>query len=248
VLRLKNVDVHYGRIHAVRRASLSVREGEIVALIGGNGAGKTTLLTTISGLRRPSDGSIAYAGREIARDAPDKIVRAGLSHVPEGRLMFKPMSVEDNLRLGAFARKRAERAAVRRDMEDVYALFPALAGRRRQAAGTLSGGEQQMLAIGRALIAKPDLLLLDEPSLGLAPLVVELIADTLLAINRTGVSILLVEQNAKLALDIAHYGYVMDKGEVVRHGPAGDLRDDPSIADIYLGFEGAAGGAEGREA
>ncbi|MEW5774974.1 MAG: ABC transporter ATP-binding protein [Thermodesulfobacteriota bacterium] len=237
MLRLKNVDVHYGKVHAVRRASLHVRPGEVVALIGGNGAGKTTLLTTVSGLVRPSGGDILFQDAPITRAAPERIVRAGLSHVPEGRHVFKPMSVEDNLLLGAYSRYAMKaRAQVMEDMADVFALFPVLEERRGQAAGTLSGGEQQMLAIGRALMSRPAMLLLDEPSMGLAPQVVREIFRLIARLKEErGLTVLLVEQNARAALKIADRGYVLETGRIVLQGPAEELLENRDVQRAYLG-------------
>ena len=233
MLRLKNVDVHYGKIHAVKRVSLHVNQGEIVALIGGNGAGKTTLLTTISGLNRPSAGELTFLDRPIGRVRPDRIVRLGVSHVPEGRLVWGPLSVEDNLRLGAFSRRGPK---VKKDMDTMYAMFPVLAERRRQAAGTLSGGEQQMLAIGRALMAEPRLLLLDEPSMGLAPLVSREIFRHVASLREAfGLTVLLVEQNARAALRIANRGYVLETGRIMLQGPADELLENRDVQRAYLG-------------
>jgi branched-chain amino acid transport system ATP-binding protein len=239
LLSLKNMDVFYGRIHAVRRATLHVRQGEIVALIGGNGAGKTTMLCTISGLIRPEQGGIAFADADITRLSPERIVRAGISHVPEGRLVFSPLSVEDNLRLGAYTRPRfRRRAAITEDLETMYRMFPVLLERRTQAAGTLSGGEQQMLAIARALMARPRLLLLDEPGMGLAPLVVKDIFRHVVELrDRLGLTVLLVEQNARGALKIADRGYVLENGRIILQGTAEELLANRDVQRAYLGRE-----------
>jgi branched-chain amino acid transport system ATP-binding protein len=237
VIRVRNIDVFYGKIHAIKRVSLHVDQGEIVALIGGNGAGKTTLLTTISGLHRPAQGSVEYQGADIARLSPDKIVTAGISHVPEGRLVFKPMSVEDNLLLGAFNRRKgAQRAEVLQDRDAMYAMFPVLGERRRQMAGTLSGGEQQMLAIARGLMARPRLLLLDEPSMGLAPTITQEIFRHIVSLRDTlDLTVLLVEQNARSALRVADRGYVLETGRIILQGPAEELLANRDVQRAYLG-------------
>jgi branched-chain amino acid transport system ATP-binding protein len=227
------VDVHYGAIHALRGVSFRVGEGEIVTLIGANGAGKTTTLRAISGMLKPSSGNIRYAGAEIAGLKPHRLVAQGLCHAPEGRGIFPNLTVTENLRLGAFLRRDA--AGIASDVEHGFTLFPRLRERAAQMAGTLSGGEQQMLAIARALMARPRLLLLDEPSLGLAPTVVETIFAIIQEINRQGVTILLVEQNAHLALGIAHQGYVLETGSVVQSGTGQDLLRSPEIRKAYLG-------------
>ncbi|HEY6908165.1 MAG TPA: ABC transporter ATP-binding protein [Myxococcales bacterium] len=233
MLELDSVDVHYGAIHALRGVSFRVGQGEIVTLIGANGAGKTTTLRAISGMLRPSRGNIRYKGAEIAGLKPHRLVAQGLCHAPEGRGIFPNLTVTENLELGAFLRR--DTAAIASDAERGFTLFPRLRERATQMAGTLSGGEQQMLAIARALMAKPRLLLLDEPSLGLAPTVVETIFAIIQEINRQGVTILLVEQNAHLALGIAHQGYVLETGSVVQSGTGQDLLRSPEIRKAYLG-------------
>ncbi len=237
LLTLKNVDVYYGKIHAVRKVSLHVNRGEIVTLIGGNGAGKTTLLCSISGLIRTSDGNITYDSVEISQCSPDRIVKKGISHVPEGRLVFKPLTVEDNLLLGAFNRYSFKKSAeVRDDIERIYSVFSVLKERRKQLAGTLSGGEQQMLAIGRALMAKPKLLLLDEPSMGLAPFIIKEIFRYIVELqNAYGLTVLLVEQNARSALKIAHRGYVLETGRIVLQGSSEELLSNRDVQRAYLG-------------
>ena len=237
MISVKNVDVHYGRIHALRRVSLHVSEGEIVALIGGNGAGKTTLLTTISGLNRPTRGEITYRGKSIAKRAPDRIVADGIGHVPEGRLVFGPMSVEDNLLLGSFSRfSMKNKVKVHEDIQSIYRMFPVLAERRKQDAGTLSGGEQQMLAIGRALMADPKLLLLDEPSMGLAPQVTREIFTHIKKLrDKFGLTVLLVEQNARMALSAADRGYVLETGRIILQGPSFELLRNRDVQRAYLG-------------
>jgi branched-chain amino acid transport system ATP-binding protein len=237
VLILKNVDVFYGKIHAIKRVSLHVNKGEIVTLIGGNGAGKTTLLRTISGLIRSTNGSVVFNDLDISKQSADAIVKNGISHVPEGRLVFKPLNVEDNLILGSFNRYSLKnRSAIRNDVEMIYSIFPVLKKRRKQLAGTLSGGEQQMLAIGRALMARPTLLLLDEPSMGLAPLVIKEIFRYIVDLRNTyGLTVLLVEQNARSALKIAHTGYVLETGRIILQGPAEDLLLNRDVQRAYLG-------------
>jgi branched-chain amino acid transport system ATP-binding protein len=233
LLELDGVDVHYGAIHALRGVSFQVTEGQIVTLIGANGAGKTTTLRAVSGMLRPSAGRIRYQDSEIGGQKPHKLVARGLCHAPEGRGIFPNLSVTENLRLGAFLRRDAD--GIAKDEERGFSLFPRLKERRSQPAGTLSGGEQQMLAIARALMAKPKLLLLDEPSLGLAPQVVETIFSIIQEINRAGVTILLVEQNAHLALGIANQAYVLETGSVVQSGTGAELLKSPEIRKAYLG-------------
>jgi branched-chain amino acid transport system ATP-binding protein len=233
VLALSDVEAYYGRIQALRGVSLEVRAGEIVALIGGNGAGKTTTLRTISGLVRAARGHVRLGDREITATIPDEIVRLGVVQVPEGRRIFPRMSVLENLELGAYA--RSDVAEIRSDLDDVFTLFPRLAERRAQKAGTLSGGEQQMLAIGRALMARPKVLLLDEPSLGLSPILVETIFGVIVDINKRGVPILLIEQNARKALQVATRGYVLETGSIVKEGAASALLADDDVRKAYLG-------------
>jgi branched-chain amino acid transport system ATP-binding protein len=237
MLTIKNIDVFYGKIHAIRRVSMHVGEGEIVALIGANGAGKTTLLSGISGLIRSTGGSIHYGAADVSRVQPNRLVKMGVSHVPEGRLVFKPMSVEDNLMLGSFVRYQLKtKGSVQEDLEKVYAMFPVLKERRQQAAGTLSGGEQQMLAIGRALMARPRLLLLDEPSMGLAPKIVKEIFEFIVRMNsELGLTVLLVEQNARSALRIADRGYVIETGRIILQGKAQELLENRDVQRAYLG-------------
>ncbi len=225
----------YGPVHAIHQADLSVQAGELVAMVGGNGAGKTTLLHTLSGLHPVSGGAIRFAGQDITRWPPHRIVAAGICQVPECWQIFAPLSVADNLKLGAY-RQRHDSAWVRQEMDHVYALFPILAERRQQLAGSLSGGQQQMLAIGRALLGRPRLLLLDEPSMGLAPLLVEEIFRVIVELNAQGVAILLVEQNARAALAIAQRGYILETGRVIKTAPAADLLADDVVRRAYLGY------------
>ena len=233
LLELTNVDVHYGAIRALRGVSVRVGEGEIVTLIGANGAGKTTTLRAVSGMLKPSAGQIRYGGQEIGGLKPHKLVARGLCHAPEGRGIFPNLTILENLKLGAFLRR--DTAEIAKDLEQGFTLFPRLRERAGQMAGTLSGGEQQMLAIARALMARPKLLLLDEPSLGLAPTVVETIFKIIQEINKAGVTILLVEQNAHLALGIANHGYVLETGSVVQTGTGAELLKSPEIRKAYLG-------------
>jgi branched-chain amino acid transport system ATP-binding protein len=233
LLELRDHDVHYGAIHALRGITFQVGEGEIVTLIGANGAGKTTTLRAVSGLLRPSGGTIEYRGERIAGLKPHKLVERGLSHAPEGRGIFPNLTVRENLQLGAFLRR--DIGGIAKDMERGFSLFPILKEREKQMAGTLSGGEQQMLSIARALMARPKLLLLDEPSLGLAPQVTETIFRIIEEINRQGMTILLVEQNAHLALGIAHHGHVLETGQVVQSGTGQELLRSPEVRKAYLG-------------
>ena len=232
-LQVTGLEARYGGIVALRGVGIRVDEGEIVSLIGANGAGKTTLLRTISGILRPSEGSIQFGPDEITSWRPDQIVRAGIVQSPEGRLVFRGMSVRENLDLGAYT--RSDKPGISADLDRVYGLFPRLRERNRQAAGTLSGGEQQMLAIGRAMMASPKLLMLDEPSLGLAPVLVREIFRIIREINAAGTTILLVEQNARQALMIAHRGYVLRTGEVVQHGTGQELLESEEVRKAYLG-------------
>jgi branched-chain amino acid transport system ATP-binding protein len=234
MLEIKHLTVGYGAITALHGISLSVPAGGIVTLIGANGAGKTTALKTISGLLKPRGGEILYAGRNIAGLPPHQIVKLGVSHVPEGRMIFANLTVMENLQMGAYLQK--DRAVVRRELDYVFAAFPRLREREKQIAGTLSGGEQQMLAIGRALMSRPKLLMLDEPSLGLAPLLVKTIFEKIVEINRQqGITILLVEQNANLALEISGFGYVLETGKVALSGDTATLRQNPQVKSAYLG-------------
>jgi len=234
MLKINNLQVSYGAINALHGISLSVPAGRIVTLIGSNGAGKSTTLKSISGLLKPKAGEIVYDGKNIAGLPPHEIVARGLSHVPEGRMIFANLTVLENLQLGAYLVR--DKKIVRRELELVFATFPRLSERGQQIAGTLSGGEQQMLAIGRALMSQPRFLMLDEPSLGLAPLLVKTIFEKIVEINRErGLTILLVEQNANLALEISHFGYVLETGRVVLSGDSAALRQNPQIRRAYLG-------------
>ncbi|MDQ0273053.1 ABC transporter ATP-binding protein [Cytobacillus purgationiresistens] len=232
MLKVDGIDVFYGNIHALKGVSIEVLEGEIVTLIGANGAGKSTLLKTLSGLLKPKNGSIQYENKSIAGKAAQTIVKTGISHVPEGRRVFANMTVEENLELGAYVRKDKQ---IQKDIQKVYETFPRLHERRKQLSGTLSGGEQQMLAMGRAIMAKPKLLLLDEPSMGLAPIMVKTIFEIIEDINKNGTTILLVEQNAHMALSVAKRGYVIETGRVVLTGSAKDLQASEEIKSAYLG-------------
>lgn len=233
MLKVDGIDVFYGNIHALKGVSLDINEGEIVTLIGANGAGKSTLLKTLSGLLKPKKGNIEYLGNSISGKAPQSIVKVGISHVPEGRRVFANMSVEENLELGAYLRKDSKE--IRKDIQSVYDIFPRLQERRKQLSGTLSGGEQQMLAMGRAIMAKPKLLLLDEPSMGLAPLMVKTIFQIIEKINQDGTTILLVEQNANMALSVADRAYVIETGRVEISGTAAELQASEEIKKAYLG-------------
>lgn len=235
MLKLDNIHTYYGNIHAIKGLSLEVKQGEIVTLIGSNGAGKSTTLMSISGITRPKTGKIFFQDTEITSALTDKIVSMGITQVPEGRMIFPRLTVYENLLMGAYLRK--DRKGIKLDEEKSFELFPILKERRRQTGGTLSGGEQQMLAIARALMARPKLLLLDEPSLGLAPIVVENIFEVITRINSDGTTILLVEQNAQMALQIAHKGYVLETGKIILEGPAGELMKNPSVQDAYLGID-----------
>lgn len=240
MLVIKNLSSFYGNIEALRAVDLWVRTGKITTILGANGAGKTTLLRTISGLVPARFGEILYFGKDIANLEPHKIVKLGISHVPEGRQVFASMTVEENLQMGAYLRAgRGKSAEIERDMDFVYELFPVLKERARQTAGTLSGGEQQMLAIGRALMSKPKLLLLDEPSMGLAPKVISDIFKCLKALHEEGLTLLLVEQDAQIALKVADYAYVMRAGKIRLEGEAGELLESDEVRRIYLGEEEA---------
>jgi branched-chain amino acid transport system ATP-binding protein len=236
ILELKDVQTYYGAIQALKGISLNVREGEIVTLIGANGAGKSTTLRSINGLNHPSRGTIQFQGRDITNTPAHQIVKMGISQSPEGRRLFPRMSVLENLEMGAFQRPRSDRE-IREDLDRVYSLFPRLAERKTQNAGTLSGGEQQMVAIGRALMARPKLLMLDEPSMGLAPIFVERIFDIVKEINQQGTTILLVEQNALMALDVAARGYVLETGKIALADDAKTLMNNEQVRKTYLGEE-----------
>ncbi|MBU6359165.1 MAG: ABC transporter ATP-binding protein [Chloroflexi bacterium] len=233
ILELKNVHTYYGNIHALKGINLTVEEGEVVTLIGSNGAGKTTTLRTIQGLLKPREGSIKLNGEELTKLPPHDVVKRGVSQSPEGRLVFPRMSVKENLEMGAF--QRNDKDGIAADMEKVFGLFPRMKERINQRAGTLSGGEQQMLAMGRALMAKPRVLLLDEPSMGLAPILVDLIFDIIRELHHQKTTILLVEQNARIALSVADRGYVLETGEIVLSGNAKDLAHNPEVEAAYLG-------------
>jgi len=231
LLEVKDLIVNYGSIQAIKGISFSVNKGEIVSILGANGAGKSTTLRTLSGLIKPKSGQILYKDVDLAKMPAHKIVREGVSHSPEGRQVFGTLTVEENIKIGAFVKKSVDKDT----LDWIYALFPRLLERRKQLAGTLSGGEQQMLAISRALMSKPQLLLLDEPSLGIAPILVKMIFAAIKEISKTGVTVLLVEQNAKAALKLADRGYVIDVGKVTISGSASDLLNDPKVQEAYLG-------------
>ncbi|QDI77870.1 MULTISPECIES: ABC transporter ATP-binding protein [Leisingera] len=234
LLEMKNIAVNYGKINAIRNISVAVPEGKIVTIIGGNGAGKTTTLRAMSGMLPVAAGEITFEGKRIDHLPAHKVVANGIAHVPEGRRVFPDMTVEENLRTGAFLRK--DKAAVEADLADVFRRFPRLRERRAQMAKTMSGGEQQMLAIGRALMSKPRLLLMDEPSMGLAPVIVEEIARIIEEINANGLSVVLVEQNAELALELADYAYVLETGNAAMEGPADELHGNEHVRAAYLGL------------
>lgn len=235
LLEVKDVHAYYGNIHALKGVALTVEEGEIVSLIGGNGAGKTTTLRTICGLMQPRSGSVTLAGEDLSAYRAHELPNKGVAMIPEGRGVFSKMSVLENLEMGAY--HRSDKAGINADLEMVFELFPRLKERRTQTAGTLSGGEQQMLATGRALMSHPSLLLMDEPSMGLAPVLVEAIFDTIVRINKEGTTILLVEQNAHMALQVAVRGYVLQTGEIVLHDSASNLRKNEIVQKAYLGIE-----------
>lgn len=231
MLEIKNLDVSYGAVHAIHGVSLKVNDGEIVSLIGANGAGKTTILRTISGLKKADSGEITFDGTDLRKTEPSKIISLKLAHVPEGRHIFPEMTVEENLEMGAYA----DPSSLEANMKDVYERFPRLQERRRQLAGTLSGGEQQMLAVGRALMSNPKMILMDEPSMGLSPLLVKEIFSIIKEVNKKGITILLVEQNAKMALSISDRAYVLETGKISIEGAAQELMNDERVKKAYLG-------------
>lgn len=233
MLKVSGLTVNYGAIEAVRDLSFEVRRGQVVAIIGANGAGKSTTLNTIGGLIKPRRGKIEFDGREISGLRADQVARLGLAQVPEGREVLAPLNVEENLRLGAYTRN--DKAEIEKDLQSMFERFPILADRRKQAAGLMSGGEQQMLVVARALMARPKLLTLDEPSMGLAPLIVNRIFEIISEIKKQGVTLLLVEQNAHKALQVADYAYVLERGQLAHAAPAAELRNDPRIVAAYLG-------------
>ncbi len=234
LLNLSDIFIHYQKVAAVQGISIELEEGQVATLIGSNGAGKSTTLRTISGLVHPSAGKILFDGQRIDGFPPEKILKLGVAHVPEGRRVFPGLTVLENLYTGAFV--RSDKEGIKRDLQNVFEHFPVLEARRKQVAKTMSGGEQQMLAIGRALMSSPRVLMLDEPSLGLAPLVVHEIARILTDINQKGVSVILVEQNAEMALNLAHYGYVLETGRIALHGKAEELKDNEHVRKAYLGI------------
>lgn len=233
MLKVNNLEVYYGAIKALKGISFEVKDGTIVTLIGANGAGKTTTLRTISGLVKPRSGTIFFKDVDITKMEPHTIVQLGIVHVPEGRRVFPDLTVRENLELAAWTLK--DKSRFKEKLEDVFELFPRLKEREKQLAGTLSGGEQQMLAFGRALMVDADLIMMDEPSMGLAPFLVEEIFDTIVKINKEGKTVLLVEQNAEMALEIAHYAYVLEVGNIAHEGPAKELKEDPKVKAAYLG-------------
>ncbi len=239
MLHINDLHVSYGGIRALKGVSLDVKQGELVTIIGANGAGKSTLLNAISGFLKPNQGEILYKGKKLER-RPDLVVKSGICHVPEGRLIFANLTVIDNLGLGAYLRR--EKKAVAEDLEKVFALFPRLKEREQQIAGTLSGGEQQMLAMGRALMTNGDLVLMDEPSLGLAPILVKTVFDIIVQIRAMGKTILLVEQNASRALSVADRAYVLEQGRIVKSGPAREIASDPAVRAAYLGSKSSRAG------
>ena len=234
ILEIQNLQVHYGKIQAVQDVSLKIDKGDFVTIIGANGAGKTTLLKTISGVLRPTSGSISFMGEEITNGRSDHILKKGVAHVPEGRRVFAELTVEENLRCGAYLNN--DKAEVKRLIEEQFETFPRLAERKDQEAGTLSGGEQQMLAIARGLMSKPEIILLDEPSLGLAPIMVERIFDLITGVNKMGKTVLLVEQNANIALHVANYGYILETGTITNENKTSVLRSDDTVKRAYLGI------------
>ena len=234
MLELRDVVCRYGEVTVLKGISLQVGQGQLVTLIGTNGAGKSTTLKTISGLLKPASGSIVFEGQDITNASPRRILELGIAHCPEGRRVFPFMTVDENLEMGCFL--RSDRQRIKEDLERIFDQFPKLAERRQQAAGTLSGGERQMLAVGRALMGKPQLLMLDEPSLGLAPLIVKEIFHIISALRQTGVATLLIEQNARAALQISDYGYVLETGEVALEGKAEELQHNPQVIETYLGL------------
>ncbi|WP_203340173.1 ABC transporter ATP-binding protein [Planococcus beijingensis] len=235
MLKVRGLNVNYDKVQVLKEVSIDVNEGEIVTLIGSNGAGKTTLLRTISGIKKSQSGTIDFLGESIEKMESHKIVDRGIAHVPEGRQVFSDMSVRENLEMGAYRRKDNEN--IKKDLEGVYELFPRLREREKQLAGTMSGGEQQMLAIGRAMMSKPKLFIFDEPSLGIAPIIVQEIAQLIVKLNQSGATVLLVEQNANLALKISHRAYIMETGKIGLEGQSQALLNDERVSNIYLGFE-----------